>query len=35
MAKKYKPKIVGEVKKSNKTKTILIKDKERIVYEGY
>lgn len=35
IAKKYNPEIVGEVKKSNKTRTVLVKDKEKIVYEGY
>jgi len=35
IAKKHEPEIVGEVKKSNKTRTILIKDKKKIVYDGY
>ncbi len=35
IAKKYKPKIVGEVRKSNKTRTVLIKGKEKIIYDGY
>ncbi len=35
IAKKHEPQIVGEVKKSNKTKTDLMKDIEKIVREGY
>ena len=35
IAKKHEPQVVGEVKKSTKTRTVLIKGKEKIVYEGY